>query len=75
MSTYPQAAGCFEENAELMGVPVIGVTPKDEMILWNLNAGLLNLVLAIQSDQDEFGGTLEVIQARLARIEQALMQR
>jgi len=78
MSTYQEAHDCFEENSTIIGAPVQGVTSDEDMIAWNLNAGLLNLTLALQNDIVTFRNALEYaledIRHRLTRIDQALQR-
>jgi hypothetical protein len=50
MVTYQQAHDCVEENSNIIGMPVVGMTSNADMLAWNLNAGLLNLTLALQPE-------------------------
>jgi len=37
-------------NSNIIGMPVVGMTSNADMLAWNLNAGLLNLTLALQPE-------------------------
>jgi hypothetical protein len=75
MATFEEAHDCFEENSTLIGQPVAGMSSNADMLAWNLNAGLLNLTLALQTDIGELTDALDDMRARLTRIEHAIQQR
>jgi len=54
--SYSAARQAFVENKDL-----IGTQAMDDPQLWNLNNGLLNLTLALQSDLNRIQQTLDQI--------------
>lgn len=61
--SYFKAKQCLDENRGLIGQP----NQHEDMLIWNLSTGLINLTDAIEADMARLSAQLNQIAQALAR--------